>query len=75
MPLPRARAGLLVAVTVASLTLAACSTTPETVVTEDALPSPNATSPEPTATAEPSEDSAAGADPGGAAADDSNDDR
>ncbi len=58
MPLPRARAGLLVAVTVASLTLAACSTTPETVVTEDALPSPNATSPEPTATAEPSEDSA-----------------
>ena len=58
MPLPRARAGLLVAVTVASLTLAACSTTPETVVTEDALPSPNATSPEPTATVEPSEDSA-----------------
>ncbi|GAA1962085.1 hypothetical protein [Microbacterium aquimaris] len=56
MPLSPVRAGLLTALTVAALTLVACSATPEPVVTEDALPSPNATTPEPTATPDPTKD-------------------
>ncbi|MDZ8202027.1 hypothetical protein RZO50_10915 [Microbacterium sp. SSW1-59] len=56
MPLARARAGLLTALTVATLALAACSAAPEPAVTEEALPSPNATSPAPTVTSEPTKD-------------------